>query len=36
MTFEEKTIETETIYKGSVLNLRKDKVTVKNGVSFRK
>lgn len=35
MTFEEKTIETETIYKGSVLNLRKDKVTVKNGVSFR-
>lgn len=35
MTFEEKTIETEMLYRGSVLNLRKDKVTVQNGVSFR-
>lgn len=35
MTFEEKTIETEMLYRGSVLNLRKDKVTVQNGVSYR-
>lgn len=35
MTFEEKTIGTEMLYEGSVLNLRKDQVTVKNGVSFR-
>ena len=35
MTFEEKTLESEIIYKGAVLNLRKDKVTVKNGTSYR-
>lgn len=31
MTFEEKTISSEMIYKGTILNLRKDKVTVKDG-----
>lgn len=31
MTVEEKTIETEIIYKGKIINLRKDLVTVKNG-----
>lgn len=35
MIFEEKTIGTERIYEGKVLNLRKDKVTVENGVSYR-
>ncbi len=35
MTFEEKTISTERIYEGTILNLRKDKVTVANGVSYR-
>ena len=35
MTFEEKTISTERIYEGAILNLRKDRVTVKNGESFR-
>lgn len=31
MTFKEKTIESEYIYKGKILNLRRDLVTVKNG-----
>ena len=36
MTFEEKTLETEEIYQGKVLNLRKDKVTTVNGgTSYR-
>ncbi|MDD4376776.1 MAG: NUDIX hydrolase [Eubacteriales bacterium] len=35
MTFEEKTLSSEIIYKGSIINLRKDKVSVKNGTSFR-
>ena len=29
--FEEKTLETERIYEGRVINLRKDKVTVRDG-----
>ena len=35
MTFEEKTLETERIYEGRIINLRKDKVTVINGTSYR-
>jgi len=35
MTFEEKTLSTEMIYKGAILNLRRDKVTVENGTSYR-
>lgn len=36
MVFEEKTISSEIIYEGSILNLRKDKVHVKdNRVSYR-
>lgn len=35
MTFEEKTIESCRLYEGSIINLRKDKVTVQNGVSYR-
>jgi ADP-ribose pyrophosphatase len=36
MTFEEKTISSEMIYKGAILNLRRDKVTVVNGsTSYR-
>ena len=35
MTFEEKTLKTERVYDGKILNLRKDTVTVKNGVSER-
>lgn len=35
MVFEEKTISTERIYEGAILNLRKDKVTVMEGESFR-
>lgn len=35
MTFREETISTEMLYKGAVLNLRKDKVTVKTGTSYR-
>ncbi len=31
MTFEEKTISSEMIYEGSILNVRKDKVTAVNG-----
>ena len=36
MIIEEKTISTERIYEGAILNLRKDKVTVKEGrTSYR-
>lgn len=35
MTFEEKTISTERIYDGAIINLRRDKVTVQNGTSYR-
>ena len=35
MTFEEKTLSTEMIYEGAILNLRRDKVTVENGTSYR-
>lgn len=35
MIFEEKTISTERIYEGAILNLRRDKVTVMNGESYR-
>jgi ADP-ribose pyrophosphatase len=31
MTFEEKTLKTEQIYSGKILNLRRDKVTTVNG-----
>lgn len=35
MIFKEKTLESEYIYKGRIINLRCDKVTVKNGESIR-
>jgi ADP-ribose pyrophosphatase len=35
MIVEEKTIGSERIYEGQILNLRRDKVTVKNGESYR-
>jgi ADP-ribose pyrophosphatase len=35
MIVEEKTIASERIYEGKILNLRRDQVTVKNGVSYR-
>ena len=35
MIFEEKTLKSERIYEGTIINLRKDKVTVKNGISYR-
>ena len=35
MTFEEKTLSTEMIYEGTILNLRRDKVTVMEGESYR-
>ena len=35
MTFEEKTLSTEMLYKGAIINLRRDKVTVENGTSYR-
>ena len=35
MTFEEKTLESQMIYEGAILNLRKDKVTVQEGTSYR-
>ena len=35
MTFEEKTINSERIYEGAIINLRRDKVTVQNGTSMR-
>ncbi len=35
MTFEEKTIKSERIYEGAIINLRRDEVTVQNGTSKR-
>ncbi len=35
MVFEEKTLDSERIYEGKIINLRKDKVTVKSGTSYR-
>ena len=35
MIFEEKTIKSDRIYEGSILNLRRDKVTVLHGTSYR-
>lgn len=35
MIFEEKTLESQHIYKGAIINLRKDKVTVSGGESYR-
>jgi len=35
MIFEEKTLETQRIYEGAILNLRRDKVTVMDGTSYR-
>ena len=35
MIFEEKTLSSERIYEGTILNLRRDKVTVRNGTSYR-
>ncbi len=35
MTFEEKTLSSERIYEGKIINLRKDKVTVVHGTSYR-
>ncbi len=35
MVFEEKVLSSEMIYEGRIINLRKDKVTVVNGTSYR-
>ena len=35
MTFEEKTISSEMLYEGAIINLRRDKVTGQNGTSWR-
>jgi ADP-ribose pyrophosphatase len=35
MIFEEKTLESEMIYEGRILNLRRDKVTTRAGESYR-
>ena len=35
MTFEEKTLKSEKIYQGAIINLRRDKVTVQGGTSYR-
>lgn len=35
MTFEEKTLESQMIYEGAIINLRRDKVTVEKGTSYR-
>lgn len=35
MTFEEKTLNSQRIYEGKIINLRKDQVTVSNGTSYR-
>jgi ADP-ribose pyrophosphatase len=35
MIVEEKTLESERLYEGKILNLRRDKVTAKNGTSYR-
>ena len=35
MTFEEKTLKSEIIYQGAIINLRREKVTVQGGTSYR-
>lgn len=35
MTFEEKTLKSERIYEGAIINLRRDEVTVEHGTSYR-
>ena len=35
MIFEEKTLDSERIYEGKIINIRKDHVTVINGESYR-
>ena len=35
MTFEEKTLKSEKVYDGAIINLRRDKVTVQGGTSYR-
>jgi ADP-ribose pyrophosphatase len=35
MTFEEKTLKSERIYEGAIINLRRDQVTVEHGTSYR-
>lgn len=35
MVFEEKVLSSEMLYEGRIINLRKDKVTVVNGTSYR-
>ena len=35
MTFEEKTLKSEKIYEGAIINMRRDKVTVQGGTSYR-
>ncbi|MBP3759652.1 MAG: NUDIX hydrolase, partial [Firmicutes bacterium] len=35
MVFKEKVLSSERIYEGRIINLRKDKVTVINGTSYR-
>lgn len=35
MTFEEKTLESQRIYEGKIINLRRDKVTTVSGTSYR-
>ena len=35
MKFEEKTLKSERIYDGAIINLRRDKVTVSGGTSYR-
>ncbi len=35
MTFEEKTLSEETIYKGKIIDLKRQEVTVKSGTSWR-
>lgn len=35
MTFEEKTLKSEKIYEGTIINLRRDKVTAQGGTSYR-
>ena len=35
MTFEEKTVKSEKIYEGTIINLRRDKVTAQGGTSYR-
>ena len=35
MKFEEKTLKSEKIYEGTIINLRRDKVTAQGGTSYR-